>query len=35
VLRPAMEITIALPGDLTPIEATRVADFVRTLSFQR
>ncbi len=34
-LRPDVEITVSLPRDASPVEVSRVADFVRTLSFQR
>jgi hypothetical protein len=33
-LRPDLRISIRLPADLTPVEAKRVADFIRSLSFE-
>lgn len=33
VLRPGIEVSLPLPRDLTKVEATRLADFVRTLPF--
>ena len=35
MLRPDLRIELALPRDLTPVEASRIADFVRTLPFVR
>jgi hypothetical protein len=32
-LRPDFVVTIVLPPNLTPVEATRLADFIRTLPF--
>ncbi len=34
VLRPGFVVGIALPGDLSASEATRLADFIKTLPFQ-
>lgn len=35
VLRPDLRVTVTLPADLSPAEATVLADWVRNLSFQR
>jgi len=35
MLRPDLRIELALPRDLTSVEANRIADFVRTLPFVR
>jgi hypothetical protein len=32
-LRPALPVTLTLPADLTPTEASRLSDFIRTLPF--
>ena len=33
VLRPGLSVTLDLPNDLTPIEAQRLSDYIKTLPF--
>jgi hypothetical protein len=35
LLRVGMTVSFALPADLTPVEAARLADFIKTLPFER